>query len=143
MFGPPGHAYVYLVYGLHHCLNVVCGPDGEAAAVLIRAAEPVAGLERMRLARGVAAGEDARLAAGPARTCQALGIDRSLSGLDLLTDDRLWIAHDGRDLTVAAQRTVIGPRVGVEYAGPEWAGKPWRFGLAGHPSLSRPFPTPV
>jgi DNA-3-methyladenine glycosylase len=143
MFGPPGHAYVYLVYGLHHCLNVVCGPDGEAAAVLIRAAEPVAGVERMRVVRGLASGADARLAAGPARMCQALGIDRSLGGLDLLTDDRLWLARDGGQAAVSPGPITTGPRIGVGYAGPEWAGRPWRFGLAGHPSLSRPFPTPA
>ncbi len=140
MFGPPGRAYVYLVYGLHHCLNVVCGPDGVAAAVLIRALEPIDGLGRMRERRGRTAGPPTRTAAGPARACQALDIDRSLSGLDLLTDPRLWLAADPR----AGQdhpAIVSGPRIGVDYAGPDWAGRPWRFGLADSPALSRPFPT--
>jgi DNA-3-methyladenine glycosylase len=139
MFGPAGHAYVYLVYGLHHCLNVVCGPDGEAAAVLIRAVEPLAGIERMRTRRGPTAGPDRRLAAGPARTCQALGIDRTLSGLDLVTDERLWLAHDPAGPPTASA-IVSGPRIGVDYAGPAWAARPWRFGLAASPALSKPFP---
>ncbi len=139
MFGPPGHAYVYLVYGMHHCLNVVCAPDGEAAAVLIRAVEPVAGVATMRARRGGVSGSDSRLAAGPARTCQALDIDRSHDGLDLLADTRLWLASDGGD-PLGAERIVTGPRIGVDYAGPEWAPRPWRFGIAGSPALSRPFP---
>lgn len=151
MFGPPGHAYVYLVYGMHHCLNVVCAPDGEAAAVLIRALEPVAGLATMRsrrgatagadvrTRRGATAGADARLAAGPARTCQAFDIDRGLDGLDLLGDDRLWLAADP-DGPLAPSRILSGARIGVDHAGPEWADKPWRFGVAGSAALSKPFP---
>jgi DNA-3-methyladenine glycosylase len=137
MFGPPGHAYVYLVYGMHHCLNVVCGPDGEAAAVLIRAVEPLAGIERMRERRGATAGLDPRLGAGPARACQALDIDRRLDGVDRLADARLWLAAPADDDPVDVIR---GPRIGVAYAGDDWAARPWRFGIAGNPSLSRPFP---
>ncbi len=160
MFGPAGRAYVYLVYGMHHCLNVVCGPDGEAAAVLIRALQPIEGIERMRLARGLAAAGtagadrtapgtkrraalegDERLAAGPARLCQALGIDRSLDGLDLLTDHRLRLMAPmaGRARLGAREQVVAGPRIGVAYAGAEWGMRPWRFGIAGHASLSGPF----
>jgi DNA-3-methyladenine glycosylase len=138
MFGPPGHAYVYLVYGLHHCLNVVCAADGEASAVLIRAVEPVEGIERMRARRGPAAGRDARLAAGPARTCQALDIDRRLDGIDLLHDERLWLA-DGTAGEIPATAIVSGPRIGVDYASPEWASRPWRFGIADSEALSKPF----
>jgi DNA-3-methyladenine glycosylase len=138
MFGPPGRAYVYLVYGMHHCLNVVCGSDGQAAAVLIRAVEPVEGMELMRQRRGRGDVDDARLGAGPALTCRVLDIDRGLDGVDLLADRGLWLA---RDVAVARARDVLsGPRIGVEYAGPEWAVRPWRFGIAGSPSLSRPFP---
>ena len=137
MFGPAGRAYVYLVYGMHHCLNVVSGPEGEAAAVLIRALEPLVGLELMRERRG-AGGPDARLAAGPARACQALAVDRSFSEDDLLTPGRLWLASPPTPLP--DEDVISGPRVGVEYAGPEWAARPWRFGLAGSPALSRPFP---
>ena len=141
MFGPPGHAYIYLVYGMHHCLNVVCGDDGAAAAVLVRAVEPVAGLERMRSRRGAAAGSDVRLAAGPGRTCQALGIDRALDGIDLVSDDRLWLARDPASAP-EDHDIVCGPRVGVDYAGPEWATRPWRFGVAGSAALSKPFSGP-
>jgi DNA-3-methyladenine glycosylase len=140
MFGPPGHAYVYLVYGMHHCLNVVCGPDGVAAAVLIRALEPLVGLARMRERRGPTAGPEERTAAGPARACQALDIDRSFNGLDLLGDERLWLASDSGGPLGEAD-IVTGPRIGVDYAGPDWAARPWRFGVAGSRALSRPFPT--
>jgi DNA-3-methyladenine glycosylase len=144
MFGPPGRAYVYLVYGMHHCLNVVCGPDGLAAAVLIRAVEPLAGIGIMRRRRGASAGSDQRLGSGPACACQALAIDRGLDGIDLLSDRHLWLA---RPLTrhgraKVAERIVAGPRIGVAYAGTDWSARPWRVGLAGHPSLSRPFPAP-
>lgn len=139
MFGPPGHAYVYLVYGMYHCLNVVCDADDEAAAVLIRALEPVAGRATMRTRRGAAAGGDVRLAAGPARICQAFDIDRELDGLDLLSGDRLWLAADP-DGPLARSRILSGARIGVDYAGPEWADKPWRFGVAGSAALSKPFP---
>ena len=137
MFGPPGVAYVYLVYGMHHCLNVVCGPTGVASAVLIRALEPVAGLERMRERRGRTAGPDERVAAGPARLCQALGIDRSFGGDDLLTPGRLWLAQP--PVATADPEIISGPRIGVEYAGPQSASRPWRFGIAGSAALSRPF----
>jgi DNA-3-methyladenine glycosylase len=141
MFGPPGHAYVYLVYGLHHCLNVVCGPDGEASAVLIRAVEPVVGVELMRAGRAPVTGPDARLGAGPARLCQALGIDRGLDAIDLMVDGRLRLARAGGPSPVVPPGAIVsGPRVGVAYAG-EWAARPWRFAIGGHPSLSRPFPT--
>jgi DNA-3-methyladenine glycosylase len=146
MFGPPGHAYVYLVYGMHHCLNVVCGPDGEASAVLVRALEPVAGIALMRARRGARGGPDARLAAGPARLTQALGIDRGDDGRDLLSDGPLvLLAPEPAGPSAASARgragraIVRGPRIGVAYAGPGWADRPWRFGLRGHPSLSRPF----
>ncbi len=141
MFGPPGHAYVYLIYGLHHCLNVVCAPDGEAAAVLIRAVEPVAGTELMRARRGSGAGPDPRLAAGPARTCEAFDVTRELDGVDLLADSRLWLAADSAGRPPAGA-IVSGTRIGVDYAGPRWAAKPWRFGLAASKALSKPFPTP-
>lgn len=142
MFGAPGHAYVYLVYGLHRCLNVVAEEDGRAGAVLLRAVAPVEGLDGMRRRRGPTAGPDARLGAGPARLCQALGVDRTLDGWDLAAGRDLWItdAPPGGSPARPPVHIVAGPRIGVAYAGPDWAGRPWRFGIRGHPSLSRPFP---
>jgi len=142
MFGPAGHAYVYLVYGMHSCLNVVSDGADRAGAVLIRALEPTDGLDRMRHRRGATGGPDARLAAGPARLCQALAIDRRLDGHDLTTGDRLWLtdADPHTVARIADAGIVAGPRVGVAYAGDDWGSRPWRFGVRGHPSLSRPFP---
>lgn len=150
MFGPAGHAYVYLIYGLHSCLNVVSESDGHAGAVLVRAVEPRIGLELMRSRRGAVAarGPDARLAAGPARLTQALGITRDLDGHDLTAGTRLWIsaraqgvgADPGEAPVVGPAAILVGPRIGVSYADAGWAQRPWRFGLRGSPSLSRPFP---
>jgi DNA-3-methyladenine glycosylase len=108
MFGPPGHAYVYLIYGFWHCLNVVTARDGVPHAVLIRALEPVTGIEATTH--------------GPGLLCKALGIDRGLNGADLL-DGPLWIE---RPYGFRRPRVVRAPRIGVDYAG-DWALKPWRF----------------
>jgi len=134
MFGPVGHAYVYLVYGMHNCLNVVAysAPEAEAGAVLIRALEPLVGRDVMRARRGSAAGRDAQLASGPARLCQALEVTRALDGHDLVTGEGLWLARSEAPVGAICS----GRRVGVAYAG-EWAERPWRFWLAGNPSVSR------
>jgi len=116
MWGEPGHAYVYLIYGMHHCVNAVCEPEGQAGAALIRAIEAADG------ARG----------AGPALVCRALGIDRSCHGADLTTSE-LGI-EDAPPLADEAVR--MGPRVGVDYAG-AWAAHPWRFWIADSPHVSR------
>jgi len=118
MFGPPGHAYVYLIYGLHHCLNVVTEPEGHGAAVLIRALEPVRNL------RGSAR--------GPGLVTRALGVDRRHDGTDLL-GDRLFITAGGD----APVRIVRRPRIGVDYAG-HWARRLLRFYLKDNPHVSRP-----
>lgn len=138
MFGAPGLAYIYLVYGLHECLNVVAHTTGSAGAVLLRAVEPVSGQELMRRRRGGTAEPDVRLASGPGRLCRALGVDRALSGHDLGIGRRLWLEPPDEDGAIAAQGVASGPRVGVAYAGREWASRPWRFWLRGHPSVSRP-----
>jgi DNA-3-methyladenine glycosylase len=107
MFGPPGIAYVYLIYGMHHCVNVVTEREGYPAAVLIRAVEVASGL-----------------LAGPGRVCRVLKINRSLNRLDLTQGRVLWIEDRGH--RVPRARIAAYPRIGVAYAG-EWATKPWRF----------------
>ncbi len=145
MFGPPGYAYVYLVYGMHYCLNVVSERDGEAGAVLLRALVPMFGVEQMRARRGRFAEADVRLAAGPGRLCQALGVDLALDRVDLCTPGELWLAKPSETELAQHRRPgiVTGSRVGVESAGEEAAARPWRFGIRGHPSLSRPFRSPA
>lgn len=140
MFGPPGHAYVYLIYGMHHCLNVVSGPGNTAGAVLLRALAPTVGLDAIRARRGRPAEPDHRLTAGPARLTQALGIDLAQDRLDLTEPGALWLSRPPTDelATLRAPGVVTGTRVGVEYAD-EWGARLWRFGIRGHPSLSRPF----
>src|SRR4051794_35849922 len=135
MFGPVGHAYVYLVYGMHECLNVVAYDSAEAGAVLIRAMEPRIGIGPMRARRGRETDPDARLAAGPAKLCEALAVTRAFDGHDLTTGDRLWLAKSPEETPVDV---AVGPRIGVDYAGSDWAGRPWRFWIAGNPAVSRP-----
>jgi DNA-3-methyladenine glycosylase len=131
MFGPPGHLYVYFTYGMHFCANVVCGDDGEAAAVLLRGLAPVSGIEEMRAARPTAR-RDRDLCAGPARLCVALGIDRALDGADLVTGDRgVALVDDG---TPPPAPPAVSGRVGLKVA----ADRPWRFYVAGAEGLSRP-----
>jgi len=133
MFGPAGVAYVFLVYGMHHCFNIVAAPEGRGTAVLVRALEPQVGLERMRERRPKCR-RDAELAAGPGRLCTVLGIDRGHGGEDLVTSSRIRLESVADP---EAWPVVRGPRVGVDYAG-EWAAAPLRFRLEGHPSVSRP-----
>jgi DNA-3-methyladenine glycosylase len=122
MFGPPGHAYIYLIYGIHHCLNVVTEPKGHPAAVLIRALEPLEGIEVMRERRD--GRPVAQLTSGPGRLCQALGVDRSLNGIDLCAPDVPLFLEQG--VPVPDQAIATGPRVGV--VGDELARtRPWRF----------------
>jgi DNA-3-methyladenine glycosylase len=123
MFGPPGHAYVYLIYGVHHCFNAVCEREGFPAAVLVRALEPGDGLDGGTR--------------GPGKLCEALGITRALSGADLAdpSGGELWIEERFAD----PSRVVATPRIGVDYAG-EWAARPWRFVDADSGWLSRRLP---
>ncbi|MFN2589185.1 MAG: DNA-3-methyladenine glycosylase [Actinomycetota bacterium] len=128
MFGPPGHLYVYLSYGAHWCMNVVTGRDGEGSAVLLRAAEPLDGIERMRANRGLH--DERLLCAGPGRLTQALGITRDHNGIDLVKGGELVIAP-GRPLP--DQRVRVATRVGLTVAREQ----PWRFIEAGSPYVSR------
>lgn len=130
MFGPAGHAYVYLIYGLHHCMNVVCGPGAKPEAVLIRAVAIDEGVDLARERRGAAV-PDERLGAGPGNVCAALAIDRHLNGVDLVGEGPLRIAP-AQPPSASAPRT----RIGVAYAG-EWAARPWRFVVPGSRHVSR------
>ena len=148
MFGPPGHAYVYFTYGMHFCVNVVClGEEGSASAVLLRAGRVIAGEELAcaRRTRGTTAIAARDLARGPARLCQALGIDRSQNGADMVSAgsplrmlsgagnparSALLASGDGHPAT--PRRIVTGPRVGVSSA----AEIPWRFWYDGDPTVS-------
>jgi DNA-3-methyladenine glycosylase len=138
MFGPPGHAYVYFTYGMHFCVNMVClGEVGSASAVLLRAGAVIAGeeLARARRTRGPARIATRDLARGPARLCQALGIDRSQDGADVVADrSPLRIrAGAGRDDPPRSPGKILaGPRVGVSRA----AEIPWRFWYEGDPTVS-------
>src|SRR5699024_190254 len=141
MFGPPGHAYVYLIYGIHHCMNVVTEADGTGAAVLLRGLQPLLNIN-----------DNTR---GPGRLCKAMGIDRRLYGHDLCSDDffiarvnedALWqsLFDTGQTVNPSAGAALPGsmdivsrPRIGVDYAG-EWAGKPLRFYIGGNAWISRP-----
>ena len=131
LFGPPGHAYVYFSYGIHALLNAVAEPEGVGAAVLIRALEPVDGLELMRERRGASRAEE--LCSGPGKLTQALGIGLELNGSSLMDGpvELLARAPGMRDPTI-----VTGERIGISKA----ADLPWRFCDADSPHVSRPWP---
>ena len=158
MFGPPGHAYVYRVYGMHDCLNLVTEPDGTPAALLVRAIEPLEGIELMRLDRiarsttrrrsltDARAGAEAariarlpreRLASGPGSAAAAFGIDTAWTGMDLC-DATSPLRLEPLPQDAASPTVDTTPRVGIGYAGDPWAARPWRFIERGHPSVSGP-----
>ena len=130
MYGAAGHAYVFFVYGMYNQFNVVCGPEGHPHAILIRAVEPVQGIERMRLRRGEM--KDRNLTSGPGKLCIAMGIDRRLNGEDLL-GEHVWI-EEYRCLK--AREIAVGKRVGIDYAR-EDADLPLRFWIAGNQHVSK------
>ncbi len=158
MFGPPGMAYVYLVYGMYECLNVTTEPAGRAAAVLIRAVQPTAGIPAIRAARrdwalrraGLAPGDtgaaavagrtdavpDARLASGPGLVAIAFGIHRADTGLDLL-DPGSPIRLELPSADDPAPLIAAGPRIGIGYAPEPWRSLPWRFAEVRSPAVSR------
>lgn len=141
LFAPPGHAYIYLIYGMYHCLNFVTEPEGEPAAVLLRSLQPTAGLETMlRLRYGDKPLTPPRLrhlADGPGKLCRALALTRAENGLDL-TGDTLFLCDSPEDIglpcpAVPPERLRTGPRIGVDYAG-EAKDFPWRFWLETEPA---------
>ena len=155
MFGPPGHAYIYLSYGIHYCFNAVTAPAGTAEAVLIRALEPLAGMELMRSNRGLPETAEqtsteltqlqpARirltrglfLCGGPGKLCRAYGLDRTLDGDDLTNAGRFWIAKPPLELGIAApypEQIVATTRIGITRG----AELPWRYYLRGETYISR------
>jgi DNA-3-methyladenine glycosylase len=130
MFGPPGFAYVYMIYGFYFCLNVVTEPLGYPAAVLIRAVEPLENVDLMRKLRNNPQ-HATSIASGPGKLCMAMSIDKQLNGADLL-GTTIWI----EDRKFDPGPILTSPRVGVDYAG-EYKDKPWRFFLNGNPHVSR------
>ena len=133
MFGPPGHAYIYLVYGMHHMLNLVTEGQDFPAAVLIRAVEPLAGIDLMRTRRPRVT-HDSNLTNGPGKLCQALAIDRTLLNWDVTLGRDLWL-EPGEALPQAA--VAAGPRIGIAYARPEDQAAPWRFWVRHNRFVSR------
>jgi DNA-3-methyladenine glycosylase len=136
IFGPAGHAYVYVIYGRYFCMNITCEPDGRAGCVLLRALEPVAGAAEMARNRGLTAGARPRdLTGGPGRLCLALGLTRPAhNGLDLLDPtSALQVRDDG----MAVHEVMVTPRIGINPANPalRW---PLRFALPGHGCVSGP-----
>ncbi len=133
MFGPPGRLYVYFTYGMHWCANIVCGSPGRAAAVLLRAGEPVEGIEAIKAHRP-AIRDDRLLTAGPARLTQAMGIDGRQNGESLLRGGVLWCAEDR--LTEESREWIVATRrIGLTLG--KGDDLPWRFMIRGHPYASR------
>jgi DNA-3-methyladenine glycosylase len=159
MFGPPGHAYVYLVYGMYDCLNVVTEPAGSPAAVLVRAVQPIEGVETMRIDRVVRATQRRRrsaeqvaaeadrieglrpelVASGPGLVAAAFGLDTTWTGVDLC-DPVSPLRLESRSVGEPAPDVATTPRIGIAYAGSPWDAHPWRFVERGHPSVSGPRP---
>ncbi len=137
MFGPPGHLYVYFTYGMHYCSNIVCREEGVAGAVLLRALAPVSGLELMR-SRRPGARRDRDLCAGPARLCQALGIDRKMDGADLVSGaEGIRLVSDG---IPPPRKPLVTTRIGISDRYGDAVGYPWRFVVPGDENASRPAP---
>jgi DNA-3-methyladenine glycosylase len=138
MFGPAGHAYVYLIYGMYSMLNVVTEPEGFPAAVLIRAIEPQEGVEIMQTNRHplprLLAPPSRRLTNGPGKLCQALNINKTVNNWDLTQGQKLWLEPGA---ALADEAIAAGPRIGIDYAQPKDRTAPWRFWLRGNKFVSK------
>lgn len=133
MFMKPGTCYVYSIYGVHHCVNISSLGDG--AAVLIRALEPVCGVEKMREFRGNFAGDENQLCKGPGNLCKALNITKELNKQDMNTSNELWV--ESCDTVLSEQQVSSSSRIGVDYAGLEWSTKPLRFYITNSLAVSK------
>ncbi|MCB8888968.1 DNA-3-methyladenine glycosylase [Vreelandella malpeensis] len=129
MFGPPGHAYVYLVYGMHWLLNIVTEPEGSPCAVLVRAVEPHVNEDAMRRLRPV---KNRELSNGPGKLTRALAIDKTLYGEDMTRPSQLWVVKGDAPNTISS-----GPRVGIDYAAPADRDAPWRLWITDNPWVSK------
>jgi DNA-3-methyladenine glycosylase len=137
MFGSPGCAYIYLIYGMYFMLNVVTEPEGFPAAVLIRAIEPQEGLEIMQTNRFPPhrlSAHPNQLTSGPGKLCQALGIGKTLNGWDLTQGQKLWLEPGAPP---PPEAIATGPRIGIDYAQPEDRAAPWRFWVQGNKFISK------
>ncbi|MCD1295357.1 3-methyladenine DNA glycosylase [Methanocella sp. CWC-04] len=132
MFGEPGHAYVYMIYGMYFCLNLVTEHNGFPAAVLIRAGEPLEGIEAMKKLRGDKVKKLRDLTSGPGKLCKAMGINREQNGIDLCKKGELYVV----DLPQENYEIVESVRIGVDYAEEDRL-KPWRFYVKGNPYVSK------
>lgn len=128
MFGHPGYSYIYMIYGINHCFNVVTEDHGYPAAVLIRAVEPIEGIDIMKGFRKLQ--EEKKLTNGPGKFCQAFKIDRTLSEIDLITSDELWIEDRGEN--IVKTDIIKAKRIGVDYA-KEYKDKLWRYYIKKNP----------
>jgi DNA-3-methyladenine glycosylase len=133
-YGPGGHVYIYMVYGLHYQLNFVTAGKDSPECVLIRALEPVAGLETMKKLRH--SGNLRNLTNGPGKLCQALHLDKTLYGVDLCAPGSKFFLED-RDVKLVSGRIKKGPRIGIDYAGPYWSKVNWRFWVRDNPFVSK------
>ncbi len=133
MYGPPGTLYVYLIYGMHWCANIVCSPQGEASAVLVRALMPTAGLVSMRRHRPLV-DRDVDLCSGPGKLCAALGISGQDDGSSVLSPGAVRLERHPTNVFLEGKPIVSGPRVGISKA----TDRPWRFAVAGVAEVSRP-----
>jgi DNA-3-methyladenine glycosylase len=134
MFGPPGRAYVYLVYGMHSMLNLVTETENFPAAVLIRAVEPVAGVGIMQANRPLKNPQPKNLTNGPGKLCQALAVDRTLNNWDVTLGQTLWVEQSE---FVVDDLVATGPRIGIDYAEPKDRDAPWRFWIVGNGFVSK------